>query len=81
MTRARAEEYRRKAQEYFDLARTISLKTDRATLLDIAQNYLRLAAEQEAQEAVMQPPPVAEQSQPAAQQQQQVQPKDDDKKE
>jgi hypothetical protein len=67
VTRARAEEYRRKAQEYFDLARTISLKTDRAILLDIAQNYLRLAEEQEAQTA--------------AQQQQQVQPKDDDKKE
>jgi hypothetical protein len=80
VTRARAEEYRRKAQEYFDLARTISLKTDRAILLDIAQNYLRLAEEQEAQEEIT-PPPTVEQPQPVAQQQQQVQPKDDDKKE
>jgi hypothetical protein len=80
VTRARAEEYRRKAQEHFDLARTISLKTDRAILLDIAQNYLRLAEEQEAQEEIT-PPPTVEQPQPVAQQQQQVQPKDDDKKE
>jgi hypothetical protein len=60
VTLARAEEYRRKAQGYFDLARTISLKTDRAVLLDIAQNYLRLA--EEAQEAVIQSPPIAEQA-------------------
>jgi hypothetical protein len=78
----KAEEYRRKAQEHFDLAGTISLETDRAILLDIAQNYLRLAEEQEAQERII-PPPATEQPQPAAQQQQQqqVQPKDDDKKE
>jgi hypothetical protein len=80
VTRARAEEYRRKAQEYFDLARTISLKTDRAILLDIAQNYLRLAEKQEAQEEIT-PPLIVEQPQAPAQQQQQVQPKDDDKKE
>jgi uncharacterized protein HemY len=81
VSRSRAEEFRRKAQEYFDLAGTISLETDRAIVIDIAQNYLRLAEEQEAQEAVIQPPPTAEQPQPMAQQQQQVQPKDDDKKE
>jgi hypothetical protein len=80
VTRTRAAEYRRKAQEYLDLARAISLKTDRASLIDIAQNYLRLAKEQEAQEEII-PPPVTEQPQPAAQQQQQVQPKDEDKKE
>jgi len=79
MTRARADEYRRRAQECLDLAREISLERDRAVVLDMAQSWLRLAEEQEA--AVIQPPPVAEQPQPAAQQQQQVQPKDDKKKE
>jgi hypothetical protein len=79
MTRPRADEYRRRAQECLDLAREISLERDRAVVLDMAQSWLRLAEEQEA--AVIQPPPVAEQPQPAAQQQQQVQPKDDDKKE
>ena len=78
MTRASADEYRRRAQECLDLAREISLERDRAVVLDMAQSWLRLAEEQEA--AVIQPPPVAEQPQPAVQQQQQVQPKDDDKK-
>jgi hypothetical protein len=77
MTRARADEYRRRAQECLDLAREISLERDRAVVLDMAQSWLRLAEEQEA--AVIQPPLVAEQPQPAAQQQQQVQPKDDNK--
>jgi hypothetical protein len=80
MTRTRAEEYRRKAQECFDLARAISLKTNRAIVIDMAQNWLRMAEEQEAQEEIA-PPPTVEQPQAAAQQQQQVQPKDDDKKE
>jgi len=80
MTRARADEYRRRAQECLDLAREISLERDRVVVLDMAQSWLRLAEEQEA--AVIQPPPVAEQPQPAAQQQQQqVQPKDDNKRE
>jgi hypothetical protein len=79
VTRSSAAEFRRKAQEHFDLARAISLNADRATLTDIAQNYLRLAEKQEAQAAII-ASSVAEQSQPVAQQQQQVQPKDDDKK-
>jgi hypothetical protein len=79
MTRARADEYRRRAQECLDLAREISLERDRAVVLDMAQSWLQLAEEQEA--AVIQPPPLAEQPQPAAQQQQQVQPKDDNKRE
>jgi hypothetical protein len=79
--RARAEEFRRKAQECFDLARKISLERDRAVLLDIAQNWLRLAEQQEnAQEAIT-PPLTVVQPQAAAQQQQQTQPKDEDKKE
>jgi len=67
MTRARMEEYRRKAQECLELARKISLERERAIVLEIAQSWLRLA---EQQETLQQP-----------QQQQQVQPHDDDKKE
>jgi hypothetical protein len=82
MTRARAEEYRRRAQECLDAARLISLETSRAALIEMAQSWLRLAEEQEAQEEII-PPPVTKQPHAAAQQQQQqqVQPKDDDKKE
>jgi hypothetical protein len=80
MTRTRANEYRRRAQECLDLARKISLESDRAIILDIAQSWLRLAEQQETQEEIP-PPPAVEQPQPAAQQQQRVQPKDGDKKE
>jgi hypothetical protein len=80
MTRTRANEYRRRAQECLDLARKISLERDRAVVLDIAQSWLRLAEQQETQEEIP-PPPAVEQPQPAAQQQQRVQPKDGDKKE
>ena len=72
MTRARMEEYRRKAQECLELARKISLERERAIVLEIAQSWLRLAEQQETLQ-----PPLTEQPQ----QQQQVQPKDDDKKE
>jgi hypothetical protein len=72
VTRARAEEYRRRAQECLDVAREISLERDRAIVLDIAQTWLRLAAQQETLQ-----PPVTEQPQ----QQQQIQPKEDDNKE
>jgi len=78
LTRARTEEYRRRAQECFDLARAISLQTERAILMNIAQTYLRLAEEQETQERNPSPPAI-EQPQAAAQQQQQTQPKDEDK--
>jgi hypothetical protein len=78
VTRTRAEEYRRRAQECFDLARKISLERDRAVVLHMAQSWLRLAEQQETQEEIM--PPPADQPQ-AAQQQQQTQPKDEDKKE
>jgi hypothetical protein len=55
-TRTRAEEYRRRAQECLDLARKISLERDRAVVLDIAQSWLRLAEQQEAQGPVIQQP-------------------------
>jgi hypothetical protein len=74
VTRARAEEYRRRAQECFDLAHKISLERDRAVILDIAQSWLRLAEQQERQEKIIQPP-VTEQPR----QQQQTEPKDEDK--
>jgi len=45
----------------------------------MAQDWLRLAEQQETQEEIT-PAPTVEQPQPAAQQQQQVQPKDDEKK-
>jgi hypothetical protein len=75
MTRARMEEYRRKAQECLELARKISLESERAIVREIAQSWLRLAEQQE----TLQPPLTEQPQQP--QQQQQVQPKDDDKKE
>jgi hypothetical protein len=74
VTRAKAEEYRRRGQECFDLARKISLKRDRAVVLDIAQSWLRLAEQQETQEEIT-PPPIVDQPQAAVQQQQQTQPK------
>lgn len=78
MTRIRAEEYRRRAQECLDLARTLSLETARASLIDMAQRWLRLAEEQERHDAGLPPPaPAAERPQPVVQQQQQTQPRDD----
>jgi hypothetical protein len=47
MTRARMEEYRRKAQECLELARKISLERERAIVLEVAQSWLRLAEQQE----------------------------------
>jgi hypothetical protein len=73
VTRARADEYRRRAQECLELAPKISLEKERALVLDIAQNWRRLAEQQEKLQ-----PPLTEQPQ---QQQQQAQPKDDDNKE
>jgi len=79
MTRARAEEYRRLAQECLALARTVSTGEARANFVAMAETWLRLAEEQDQGSALTVPPPPAEQ--PAMQQQQQVQPKDDDKQE
>jgi hypothetical protein len=75
VTRARAEEYRRRAQECQELAPKISLESERAVVLDMAQTWLRLAEQQETLGEIIQPP-VTEQ----AQQEQQVQPKDEENK-
>jgi hypothetical protein len=80
VVRSKAEEYRRRAQKCLDFARGVSLETHRTVVIDMAQDWLRLAEKQEAQEETVRSL-VPEQPQAAAQQQQQVQPKDDDKKE
>jgi hypothetical protein len=83
VTRTRAEEYRRLAEECLATMRTVSTEEARNILLERAQFWFRLAQEQDKESApiggsVPPTPPAA--SQPAAQQQQQVQPKNDDKK-
>jgi hypothetical protein len=79
----RAEEYRHRAQECLELARSISLETARQALIDMAQSWLRLAQEQEASAPLGEAEPRPQQQQPQHQQQQQQQdqPKDDDEKE
>jgi hypothetical protein len=76
----RAEEYRHRAQECLELARSISLETARQASIDMAQSWLRLAQEQEASAPLGEAEPRPQQQQPQHQQQQD-QPKDDDKKE
>jgi hypothetical protein len=73
----RADQYRQRAQECLDLARTLSFGTKRQILTDMAQTWLELAEEQEAAT----PPIPSGSDQPIMQQQQQAQPKNDDKKE
>jgi hypothetical protein len=80
MTRTRAEEYRRLAQDCLSVARSASTEDVRTALTEQAEYWLRLAKEQDDEAADVggpMPPPPAEPAQPPAQQQQQVQPKDD----
>ena len=83
VTRARAEEYRRLAQECLVAARSVSKEDVRAILIEQAAHWFRLAQEQEEQDVNIDvpAPPSSPQDQPVAQQQQQVQPKDDKEKE
>jgi hypothetical protein len=84
VTRTKAEEYRRLAQECLAMARTVSTEEARADLMTMAQVWHRLANEQDQRSDLAEtpaPPPATEQTQPVVQQQQQVQPKDDAKKE
>jgi Holliday junction resolvase-like predicted endonuclease len=84
VTRTKAEEYRRLAQECLAMARTVSTEEARADLMTMAQVWHRLANEQDQRSDLAEtpaPPPATEQIQPVVQQQQQVQPKDDAKKE
>jgi hypothetical protein len=84
----RAEEYRRLARQCLETARTISSEEGRATLLQMAQVWQRLAdevagaTEQLGDEQLVEgtPPPATEAARPPAQQQQQIQPEDDENK-
>jgi hypothetical protein len=59
--------HRRRARDCLEIARTVASEGARATLVEMAQIWMRLAG--------------TEQGRQVAQQQQQTQPKDDDKKE
>jgi hypothetical protein len=84
VTRKKAEEYRRLAQECRAMACTLSNAEARVSALQMAQVWQRLADEQDRNPDLAERPPPAPgrgQSQPVVQHQQQVQPKDDDTKE
>jgi len=84
VTRKKAEEYRRLAQQCLAMACTLSNAEARVSALQMAQVWQRLADEQERNPGLAEsppPPPGGGQLQPIVQQQQQVQPKDDDTKE
>ena len=84
----RAEEYRRLARQCLETARTISNEEGRATLVQMAQVWQRLAdevagaTEQLGDEQLVErpAPPATEAARPPAQQQQQIQPEDDESK-
>ena len=59
--------YRRRARDCLEMARTVASEEARATLVEMAQIWMRLAGTEEGRQV--------------AQQQQLAQPKDDDKKE
>ena len=72
---SRADEYRRRAQQCLEMARTFTNRQVRDTLSHMAQVWLRVA------EGHDRPPTAPGQKRPAVQQQQQIQPKGDGKKE
>ncbi|MGA7487582.1 MAG: hypothetical protein WBW74_11680 [Xanthobacteraceae bacterium] len=84
MTRSKAQEYRRLAQECLAMARTVSTEEARAALLERSEVWLRLANEQDDDRADIEGPlaprPV-EAARPVVQQQQQAQPNKDDNNE
>jgi hypothetical protein len=67
---SRAEEYRRRAQQCLEMARTFADRDARGSLCYMAEVWLRLADNYQDAKKVR----------PAMQQQQQIQPKDDSKK-
>jgi hypothetical protein len=81
---SKAEEYRRLARECLEAANSGQNEDGRNALLQMAQVWLRLAAEQaeDLGQATATPPGSAEEPRPVVQQQQQqqVQPKTDDHK-
>ena len=70
--RSSAEEYRRYAQQCLEIAPTFQDEEARATLVGLAQAWLRLA---ESYDSSI-PSAATKQAQPVVQQQQQIQPKD-----
>jgi hypothetical protein len=74
VTRARAKEYRRLAEECLAAMRTVTTEEARAVLIERAQFWFRLAKEQDDETTNVE-------GSTSAQRQQQIQPKDDDKKE
>jgi hypothetical protein len=85
VTRKKAEEYRRLAQQCLAMARTLSNAEARVSALQMAQVWQRLADEQDRNPGLVERPPPSPGGGPiqpiVQQQQQQVQPKDDDTKE
>jgi len=84
VTRSRAEEYQRLAENCRLMAREVSTEEARASALAMAEIWQRLADEQNQGsnlDEMPARPPAAEQTRPVVQQQQQVQPKEDDTKE
>ena len=69
---SRADEYRRRAQDCLEIAPTFQDEEARATLVGLAQAWLRLA---ESYDSSI-PSAATKQAQPVVQQQQQIQPKD-----
>jgi hypothetical protein len=83
VTRYRAEQYRRLAEECLAAVHTVSTEEARAVLIERAQFWFRLAKEQDDESTNVEgsiPPTSTPESQPAAQQQQQIQSKNEDKK-
>jgi hypothetical protein len=81
VTRTRAEEYRRLAEECRVAAQSAWTEEVRVALLETARGWLRLAEEQDASADLWGsvPPTSVEEARPVVQQQQQAQPKDDEK--
>jgi hypothetical protein len=77
VTRTRAEEYRRLAQDCLMAARSASKEDVRSALTEQAAYYFRLAEQQDAN--TDSPPPTPVEDRPVVQQQQQDQPKEDKK--
>jgi hypothetical protein len=73
-SKSRAARYRRHAQECLEMAYTVKTEEARATLLEMAQIWQRLADQQNGA------PPLraVEEFRPVVQQQQQIQPKNDE---
>jgi hypothetical protein len=73
-----SEHYRRLAQECLEMVPTIEDEDSRASLIEMAQVWIRLAKSYEDDTSM--PPAATKETRPAIQQQEQAQPKNDDDK-